>query len=215
MLFADDIPILRLKHRLQLVDAQASMVCQPVVLEQLPEPLDRIEVRGVGRKPFHMDVRAAGQVMANQRPAMYAPAVPQQDQRPTQVPLQFPQESHHGLLADGIATVHMGIRPHVVGYRRKAQGPDDRKLQPVAVRVAFHQVLPAKAPGVTRLSVQAKARFIGQNQMALGLDEDFFIRGNSSLIQRRISASLRSLGTRRGLRRLAPKLCRKRDMEPG
>lgn len=164
-----------------------------------PKGFDRIQFWGVGGEVFHIEIRCAGQIRLHEGRAMRLESIPEQDNRPAEVP---PQLSQHG---DDDAVVNCAVRPQAVvaaesaSVRGNGDHPDCREPPMVLKLVPKYRRLSARRPGALNGREHQKAGFVPENDHRALLMRFFLMRGQSHCSQCSISASFRSRARHSGL----------------
>jgi len=73
-----------------------------VLLDMAMAPLLGIQVRGIGRKPVHLDLRMCLHIVFDHRRAMGVEPVPDHDEGARKVSLEVMEGGHDVLSADGM-----------------------------------------------------------------------------------------------------------------
>src|SRR5262249_31684851 len=119
-------------------------VTQRHALRVTPQSLDRIEIGSVGGQVLDVEPII---VLGGEQPlsrAMYAPAIPDQDDRPAQLTMQLPNETVD-VGRDDVARLHVKIAAHAMACGRQRQSGDRR--QPVVAMPDIEDwSLPARRP---------------------------------------------------------------------
>src|SRR5687768_1124922 len=180
------------------------VIGQFVTAPVLPEPLDRVQLRRVGRQQFGVQAGAAVDPVAQEPRAVAVDPVPDHHGVAAQVPQQVAQE--RGDLAVVDRGVEMGVeeQPAPTPPGGDADGADDRHLLAVPGAVPEDRRLAAQPPGLGDERHHQVAGFVDEHEVCLQPRDFFLTRGQSRLSQRSIAASSRSTGRVAGFCQLSP-----------
>lgn len=182
-------------------------VCESL-FGQLPDPLVRVELRGIGGEALQMQPLGARAQLPDELAAMGIAAVPQDDDVPADLPEQLSQEVA-GLALSDVLRVQLEVEVEALAARRHRDSRDDG--DPVAsIDVVHRGCLAHGSPGGGDRGSQLEARFVGEDEVGTQPCGVFFTRGHSSRMKRRISVLLRSSACFCGFWWLHPSACRSR-----
>lgn len=178
-------------------DLGIGQVGQRVGLQAAPQVLDRVQLRGVGRKvkllPPH-NIAEDREVKA----AMGLGAIPEQQQRSVEVAGELAQEPPHRRRIEVLIDQRLEVQAYFAPVGTDAQGGDRGDLFVVAADVAEDRSLPAPAPGAAHHRQREQSALVEKNQPSAQPPGFFLSRGQSCLIQRWMPSSSRSKARRRG-----------------
>lgn len=168
----------------------------------------RIEFRGIGRKEFQMQALGNGEKFLNIFGAMRLKAIPYNDKIARQL---FQEASNEGCRQH---RVYIGIRMQAEVQTETGFGWSDTKggyYRYFLMRTGFliqDRGLSFGTPCPSDKRRHEKTAFINKDDMGFQTDCFFLMRGQSTLIHRFISSSLRSMARRSGFCGLQPSVCR-------
>ena len=156
-----------------------------VLLDMAMAPLLGIQIRGIGRKPVHLDLRVPPQILFDHRRTMGAEPVPDQHQGAGNVSLEVTEGHHDSISADGALKV-----PLVEAAR---QGQPDHGGECTALADASEDWgLPPRSPRAPSLGPEGEPGLIDEHDLRLLAASLFLIRGQSCVSQACTKASSRS-----------------------
>src|SRR5918998_324447 len=174
-----------------------------VLFDVTMAPLLRVQLRGVGWQPFHLNVGVCGEILLDEHSPMRGQAIPDDDHRPSDVPLEV-AEGHQDIcransmrnmslvdLASERQANHRGPLPAL------AHTPQDR-------RVADGR------PGGGGLRAKREAGLIDEHDGCASAASLFLMRGQSCLSQAWTKASSRSRAYTAGCCGLQPRALSRR-----
>ena len=100
-----------LHPRFQILQLLEAVIGQMVVLGVVPQPLHRVQLRGVRRKELQLDPAALGDPLPHLPPAMDIQVVPDDDDGATQMTRQITEEADHLPLTDVATGMGRQIQP--------------------------------------------------------------------------------------------------------
>ena len=165
--------------------------------EMPPHIFDRIEFGRISRQPFNHDAPLGGSnIIFNQRAPMDRGTIPDDQDFPSQMPLEMVQKLDD-LEAFDAAGMNLEIEPP------ERQAADDRKTFPVEGLVQYRG-LPARGPSAHPRRASAQSTFVDEDDGSPLLPGLFFKAGQSARCQRRTALASRSTARRSGRWQLKP-----------
>jgi hypothetical protein len=168
----------------EVADTGGQRITQ-VLLDIAVAPLLGIQIRGIGRKPVHLDFGMCLHICFDHLRAMGVEPVPDDDEGAGNVSLQVTEGDHDVLAADGMREVSL------VDATGQGQ-PDDRGQFTTLADAPQDRRLALRSPGGPRLGPEGEARLIDEHDLRLVAASLFLIRGQSCISQARTRASSRS-----------------------
>ena len=190
-------------HQLRKIMSLA--ICE-ALLGQLPDSLIGVELRRIGGEALQVEPRGPSAKLTYELASMRISAVPQDDDVPRELPKQ-PSQEVAGLELSDVLRVELKVKvePLAAGRHRDPRDGGD----PVAsIEVMNRGRLAHGSPGAGDRGGQLEAGFVGEDEVGTQPRGVFFTRGQSSRMNRRISALLRSSAFFCGFWWLHPSACR-------
>jgi hypothetical protein len=106
-----------------------------------------VQVRGVRREPFHVDLGMLGEILLHNKCAMRGRAVPDHDHRPGKMPPEMLQGHHHLRAPDGLREMPLE------DTARQSQS-DGRRELPALAETPQNGCLPNRGPRRTGLGLK-------------------------------------------------------------
>lgn len=169
-----------------------------MLLEMRPHVFYRIELRGIGRQPFHGNASVGrGNELANHPRTMDGRPIPDDQQPGTfEMAVQCLEELHHLLAFDAAGMDAEEEAP-------QGDASDDGEAFPVE-GLMQHGCLPARSPGAHTVRTGAQPRLVDEDDGALLSARFFLMAGHSTRFQCAILGSSRSMARRSGRWQLNP-----------
>ena len=162
----------------------------------VPDSFVRVQLGCVPGKVLHLQPRVASEELANLVALVDRTVVPQDDDRPPQMPQEMPQKVAD-LRAPNVRLVHPVVQPDPVLPRADREPGNDRHL--VMLVPVVERGRPASgSPGPTHGAGQHEARFVHEDEVGPQLLGPFLIRGRSAWTHRAIFSSSRWRARRSG-----------------
>ncbi len=162
-----------------------------------PDEFDVVEFRGVGRQQLGADAMAIVLMSAFDRFAdMSSEPVPDQSDLHAQRGAQLPQKLNHVFAIETRVGQDVEVGAHATALRRDRQCADYRGFAPGAAALPQHWGVPARGPTAPHQRAHEATRFVYEDERRAAAPGVFSTRGQSCLIQRRISRSSRSTARR-------------------
>ncbi len=161
-----------------------------------PDGFVGVELRGIGRKVFEMQPGELTADFSNPFSFMNARVVPDDEDVPTKVAQQVPEE-----FADLVVSDVLGVTPEVQadaptpGSHGDARNHGD-PIMPVAMMK--EGCLTARSPGLSHRGNQEEARLVDEDDVGTQPRSVFFTRGQFLRFQRSMTSSFRSSARRSG-----------------
>ena len=133
-------------------------------LDVVPDELVWIELGSVARKEMRLKARVSSQEIACRGALVGRTAVPEQNDRTTQVLEQLPEESRHMRRLDVLAAVEPGVEGSSPSLWRYADGRDSRNLAPAAMATQERR-LALRRPCPNHVWDREKAAFVEKGQV--------------------------------------------------
>jgi len=191
-------------------DHQLREIMSPSIREallgQLPDSLIGVELRRIGREALQVEPRGASAKLTYELASMGISAVPQDDDVPRELPEQ-PSQEVAGLELSDVFRVELKVKVESLAAGRH-RDPRDGGDPVASIEVMNRGRLPDGRPGAGDRGGQLEAGFVGEDEVGTQPPGVFFTRGQSSRMNRRISALLRSSAFFCGFWWLHPKACR-------
>lgn len=181
-----------LDHLIRVARIPGGEVAQDPILDVVPQLLDRVQFRGIGRQAFEVQARVVGQDLADGIALVYGAVVPDGDDRATQVTQEFPEERGGALLVDVAAGMGLEVQAQTAGARRQGQAGDHRHLLVPSALDLQDGGLAARREGAANERIEEYAAFVDQDDVGLAASPFFRMRGQSLAIQRSMRAWSRS-----------------------
>lgn len=162
----------------QVIDIVGHEVGKRRTLGVAPDGLDRIQVGGVSRQPFHFEPAGTRCVQLSYGRAMHIQAIHDDQEWPAQLPMQLAQIGDALRRAD-VVIVNLERDADPPPLRRKAQTADHRETI-MSLRGVLHGPHSLRRPGATIQWSQEKAGFIEKDDASFAPASLFLIRGQSS-----------------------------------
>ena len=176
-----------------------------------PDQLHGVEFRGVAGQQMRVYAPAvACEPPAHGSAAMRGQAVPDEINRPALAARELLEE-----VPDGLAIVigvgqHAEVTAHPEPSRRDRERADHRDFAERTAALRQDGRLSAPRPAAPHEWRHQEAGFVAEDERRSTAGGVFFIRGHSSLTQRWMAASSRSIARPRGFCGLQPNSCRSR-----
>ena len=181
----------------QLVDVRAREIREGLRLEVAPHVLDGIQF---GRVRGKMEVAGANpsKEIADVRRAVRIGSVPNEHHPRAQMPIELFGEGEDGLGIEVLLDEQLKIQTDSPAVRADAQGGDHRDLPAMTADVPEHRSPSSGTPRAPHHRQEEQPAFVDEDQPCAQAVGFFLMRGQSSLIQRRIPSSSRSQARRTG-----------------
>jgi hypothetical protein len=173
----------------QLLDVMGTSIGQGP-LGQGPDPLVRIEFRGVRGKVFDMETGMLALEFCQQFSVVRSRIVEDRDHWTTQVPQEVAEE-HANLFLPNVVEVKLVEKVQVLALRADGDSRDDRDFVP-PITMPMHGSLAARGPGLDDIRDQQEPGFVGEDDMGTQPSSVFFTRGQSFFFHLSIAFSSRS-----------------------
>ena len=160
---------------IELVEIAGSAVGQGGIA-LAPDELGRVEFRGIGREPLHMDSRTLRQITLNLLAPVDGAAVPQENDRAPEMPEQMLQEREDMQASEVVAT-QPDIKADALAIGGDADRVDGRDLV-LPVKVVQVRCLSAKRPGAFNVRNEQKSTFVEEDQVRSQLPGFFLYAAN-------------------------------------
>ena len=193
------------------VEVQAGAIGERVELEIAPEVFDRIEFGRVRRQQFRAQTRMFADEVLHLTGAVSRQSIPDEYCRGAQLPIELAQKLDDERRID-VSRVQPEIKMHGVACWRDAQCPDDGDLLVQAVALPEHGRAAARTPAAAHQRRHQQPGFVDEHQPGFQVRSVFFTRGQSTLTQRRMASSSRSMARRVGFCGLQPNPLRSRPI---
>lgn len=196
----------------ETADCQGSPVRQRVGFQVTPNILHRVKFRGVCREIKHRETALIAKEVTGAPGLMRAKAIPHNDKRSSQLPSKMTEKLQNpcGIYVD--VGMNAEKKTHTATIRGHTQGSNYRRFFVRLRPLGEHGSFAAHPPCASQQRRHQETAFIYKDEMRLQATGFFLIRGHSSLIQRLISFSSRSMARRRGFCGLNPMPCSSRPM---
>jgi hypothetical protein len=169
-----------------------------VHLEVSPSGFHGVEFRRVGRKEFDVEVARPVKHPDHWPTSMHVEPVPHEKDGTLDLTPEVSNELGQPYAVD-VATGPDGkVERDPTSPRRHRQRSDNRGLFSVASRLRKNRCLASRGPGPAHERCEEKPALIKENDVCVQSPRFFLMRGQSTLIQRRIAASSRSRAWRSG-----------------
>ena len=185
------------------------IIGQAIGLEVGPKILDRIEFGSV-RRQIDQVRRARQEALANGFTLVCLEAVPDEDDRGTELALQLLEELERAVAVDVGIGVETEVERDTVSGGRDAHRSDGRDLPMRRGSLAQYRRVTQRAPGAAHQRGHQQARFVDEDDAGSQARSVFFTRGQSCWIQAWIRSSSRSTARRVGFWGEKPSPCRSR-----
>lgn len=130
-----------------------------------PDLLDRVEFRSVRRQQFDLQTRVIGQQLANLGALVHAAAVPDQDDRATQVTQQLANEPSHRRRFEMIVGKRAEVEAQTPSLRRDGQSGDERDLVAMLGPMLKDGSFALGSQGAADQRTEQSAAFVEEDQM--------------------------------------------------
>ena len=182
------------------------LAIREALLGQLPDALIGVELRRIGREALQVNPHGARAQRPDEPAAMGVSTVPPNDEVSSDLPEQLSEEVA-GLELSDVLRVELKMKVEALAAGRHRDGRDDG--DPIAsIDVVDRGRLAHGSPGGGNRGGQLEARFVDKDEVGAQPRGVFFTRGQSSWMNRRISALLRSSARFCGFWWLHPSACR-------
>jgi hypothetical protein len=193
-------------HRDHQLREIMSLAIGESLLGQLPDAFIGVELRRIGREALQVEPRAASAKLTDELAAMGICAVPQDDDVTWDLSEQLSQEVA-GLQLSDVLRVELKVKVQALATWRN-RDPRNGGDPVASIEVMNRRRLADGSPGARDRGGQLKAGFVGEDEVGTQPLGVFFTRGQSSRMNRRISALLRSSAFFCGFWWLHPRACR-------
>lgn len=195
----------------QFFGVEASVVGQRILFEIPPGIFDGVQFRCVGRQEDGMNRAGIAQERHNGLGPMGPEPVPDEhDGMRIELLAKLAQERDDQYGVDIGIGVEAKVQLHAVPCRGDTQRGDDGDLPMRTGALVKDRGLAAGTPTAPHQRRHQNPRFVEENEIGLQTRSVFFTRGQSSLTQRWISRSSRSIARRLGFCGLKPNPCSRR-----
>lgn len=167
-----------------------------VCLDVRPDHFHRVEFRRIRRECFQVEPWKGGTDLADGPGLMDACVVPQDDDGTTQMGQQVTQKIGH-MFRFQVVGREIEVKAQPAFLWAQGKRGDDRNAV-AAVSMLQDRGLAFGRPGLSDLRDEEESGFVNEDEMGAQVFGVFFTRGNSSRVQRSISASFRSIARRSG-----------------
>lgn len=137
------------------------VVGQPAIFRSRPDLLDRVQLRGIGHKPFDPESPWKAFLQSTRRCTMDAPTIQNPDDSPREVIHNFDGEGLKILMAN-VAWIHPEKQGQLSPVGRYTQGRNHRQPIPSSPRIQ-NRGLATGTPSSTNQRLQHKPAFISEN----------------------------------------------------
>jgi hypothetical protein len=166
----------------QVAQTLRDVVGQPSIFRSRPDLLDRIQLRGIWRKPFDLEAVRKAFLQSACRRTMDTPAIQDPDDAPGEMTHDFDGEDLKILMAN-IAGIHPKKQPQPSSVGRDTQGRNHRQPIPAVPRIQ-NRGLTSRAPGSTNQRLKQQTGFVGHKNGSTAFS-GFFLFGASPAYARR------------------------------
>lgn len=171
---------------------------QGIHFEVGPGCFDRVQLRRVRWKEFHVKVARSVEHAHHGPAAMHVEPIPHQDHRSLDLASEISHELCEPLAIDVAFGPDGEMERDATSSWRHRQCANDRRLLSVASRLRKDWRLPTRRPGSAHERCEEQPALIEKDNVRVQPLRFFLMRGQSTLTQRRIAASSRSRAWRSG-----------------
>lgn len=164
-----------------VVEPEEGEVSQRLELEESPEVLDRIELGSVGRKVLGMEPGSCLEQGADLLGSMDVQAIPDHDQRSSQMAVQDAEELHCLGRPDVAAGVETKVQLDAVAGCRHDQARYGRDLLVRASSLQKHRRPASWRPTVAHERSHQESAFVDEDERGVDPTGFFLMRGQSCL----------------------------------
>lgn len=143
---------------MKIVDIVGEVVGQVRILGVVPDHLHRVEVRGVGRQPFHLQPRGAGLLQETDRLATGTGTVEDQQELASHLPVDEAEERQDLCEADVVA-MELEVQPQAAAQGCQGDSGNDREPI-VTVPAVLHRCLSPGRPGAAHQRLKQEAGLV-------------------------------------------------------
>ena len=182
-----------------------SEIGQRVHLGMAPDQFDGIQFRGIGRQQMGVHAAALREPGTDRTPVVGPQPIPDQFDRPAHGARKLLQEGEDRFAVVVGVGQKTEMRAHPSPPGRDRERRDHRDLAARAAPLPEHRGLSARRPAAPHQRTHQETGFVEEDERRPPACGVFFTRGQSSLIQRAMAASSRSMARRVGFCGLHPR----------
>lgn len=192
----------------ELIEAVGSEIGQRILFEPAPKVFHRIKLRSVCREKTGAKSRRPGEKRLNFPGSVGQKPIPYNNDRSFDLAPQLAEKLSNALRVEVRVRQETEKKPYAFSFGRDDQRRYRRNLPVRACPLSQNGRLPARSPASAHQRSHQQTAFVYENDGGSESGRFFLTRGHSSLTQRLISFSSRSLARLMGFCGVQPRECR-------
>ena len=208
LLFLRNVPQVGERDSIEFVGVSWGIVAQLAVFQPIPQVLDRIEHRGIGRQSLQYQPGIKlGHCFSNRISFMHRAAIPKNEYSHRNLTHQVLQKRCRTMVVEVSVDDRFKVQGHVILLGRERQGRGNGDFFTMFASLLQNGCLPLRRPCTAYQGCHQKATFVDKNQVRLTPPRFFLIRTQSDFSQAAMASGSRSRGTRSGFWGVNPCPC--------